>query len=62
MDPALEKEIETRLDNTWGDTAKAIVNNWLGFVYQLTSLDRRKPFMQGVDPEDPLRVRFSGRR
>jgi len=53
--PAMpEKEIESHLDNTWGDTAKAIVNNWLGLVYRLTDLDRRKPFMDGVDPEDPL--------
>lgn len=40
--------------NTWGDTGKAIVNNWLGLVYQLTNLDRCKQFMDGVDPDDPL--------
>jgi homoserine O-succinyltransferase len=45
------------LDNTWGDTAKAIVNNWLGLVYKLTHLDRRKLFMDGVDPNDPLKLR-----
>jgi len=49
-----EREIEAQLDNTWGDTAKAIVNNWLGLVYQLTNLDRKKQFMPGVDPENPL--------
>ena len=49
-----ERAIEGQLDNTWGDTAKAIVNNWLGLVYQLTNLDRKKQFMPGVDPEDPL--------
>jgi len=52
-----EKEIEAHLDNTWGDTAKAIVNNWLGLVYRLTDLDRKKPFMPGVDPNDPLGLR-----
>ena len=46
-------------DNTWGDTGKAIVNNWLGLVYQLTNLDRRKQFMEGVDPDDPLQLRDS---
>jgi homoserine O-succinyltransferase len=50
----LDAAIETELDNTWGDTAKAIVNNWLGLVYQLTNLDRRKQYMEGVDPADPL--------
>jgi homoserine O-succinyltransferase len=52
-----ETEIEAHLDNTWGDTAKAIVNNWLGLVYRLTDLDRQKPFMPGVDPNDPLGLR-----
>ncbi|MDX1434860.1 MAG: homoserine O-succinyltransferase [Gammaproteobacteria bacterium] len=42
------------LDNTWTDTGKAIFNNWLGLVYQLTHQDRRKPFMEGIDPDDPL--------
>ena len=44
------------VDNTWGDTGKALFNNWLGLVYQLTDLDRRKPYMDGVDPEDPARL------
>jgi homoserine O-succinyltransferase len=49
-----ERALEAELDNTWGDTAKAIVNNWLGLVYQFTNLDRKKQFMPGVDPNDPL--------
>ncbi len=44
------------LDNTWGDTAKAIFNNWLGAVYQLTNLDRHIPFDEGVDPRNPLAI------
>ncbi|MCB1802989.1 MAG: homoserine O-succinyltransferase [Gammaproteobacteria bacterium] len=42
------------LDNTWRDTAHAVVGNWVGLVYQLTHRDRRLPFMDGVDPDDPL--------
>jgi len=57
----LESELSPELDNTWGDTAKAIINNWLGLVYQLTNLDRKKQFMSGVDPDDPLNLRSSGR-
>jgi homoserine O-succinyltransferase len=49
-----ESLFEAHLDNTWGDTAKAIVNNWLGLVYQTTNLERNKQFMEGVDPDDPL--------
>ena len=56
----LESRIEPALDNTWGDTAKAIVNNWLGLVYQLTNLDRRKQYMDGVDPDDPLGLKHRG--
>ena len=54
---SLEQELEGLLDNTWGDTAKAVVNNWLGLVYQVTNLDRTKQFMEGIDPDDPLRER-----
>jgi len=46
-----------QLDNTWRDTAHAVVGNWVGLVYQLTHRDRRRPFMDGVDPEDPLGLR-----
>lgn len=42
------------LDNTWRDTAHAVVGNWVGLVYQLTHRDRRKPFMDDIDPDDPL--------
>ncbi len=42
------------LDNTWRDTAKAVFNNWLGKIYQITNQDRRFPFMPGVDPNNPL--------
>ena len=49
-----EAEFDAHLDNTWGDTGKAIVNNWLGLVYQLTSLDRRVPFKPGINPDNPL--------
>lgn len=50
----LESALEQAVDNTWGDTAKAIVNNWLGLVYQLTNLDRKMQFMAGVNPDAPL--------
>ncbi len=52
-----DSELSSLVDNTWGDTGKAIVNNWLGLVYQLTNLDRRKRFMAGVDPDDPLNLK-----
>lgn len=51
-----EKAIVALLDNTWTDTGKALFNNWLGLVYQLTNRDRRLPFMQGIDPDDPLGI------
>lgn len=44
-------------DNTWSDTGKSVVNNWLGAVYQLTHQNRRIPFMDSVDPDDPLGLR-----
>lgn len=49
-----EDLVAARLDNTWHDTAEAIVGNWIGAVYQVTNPDRKKLFMEGVDPNDPL--------
>jgi homoserine O-succinyltransferase len=49
-----ESLLVPRLDNTWHDTAEAVVGNWIGLVYQVTHSDRRKPFMDGVNPDDPL--------
>ncbi|TPQ29225.1 homoserine O-succinyltransferase [Methylomonas koyamae] len=49
-----EEQIVERLDITWRDSAKAVFNNWLGKVYQITNEDRRLPFMDGVDPRNPL--------
>lgn len=49
-----ETEVVPLLDDTWGDTGKAIVNNWLGLVYQLTSADRHRAFMPDIDPQNPL--------
>ena len=44
------------LDNTWHDTAEAIINNWVGKVYQITSSERGQPFMPEVNPADPLNL------
>jgi homoserine O-succinyltransferase len=49
-----EKLVTGKLDNTWHDTAEAVVANWIGLVYQVTHRERRLPFMEGVDPENPL--------
>ena len=45
------------LQNTWHDTAEAIINNWIGKVYQVTNNDRGQLFMDGVDPRDPLGIK-----
>ena len=53
--PAFPEELVThRLDNTWHDTAVEVVGNWMGLVYSVTHGDRRIPFMEGVDPDNPL--------
>jgi homoserine O-succinyltransferase len=50
--------VSRRIDNTWHDTAEGIVGNWIGLVYQVTHQDRRLPFMEGVDPNNPLGIEF----
>ena len=52
IDQFPEGEIEAH--NTWGDTGKVVVNNWLGTIYQITHQDRGKPFLAGIDPANPL--------
>ncbi|WP_020564901.1 homoserine O-succinyltransferase MetA [Methylosarcina fibrata] len=54
LEPFPENRVLEHIDNTWRDTAKAVFNNWLGKVYQLTNQDRRLPFMEGIDPDNPL--------
>ena len=53
--PELPEELIGRsLDNTWHDTAEAVIDNWIGRIYQLTSHDRKTPFQPGIDPKNPL--------
>jgi len=49
-----EDLISQDLDNTWHDTAEAIINNWIGQVYQVTNVDRKQPFKDKINPDDPL--------
>ncbi len=54
LQPMPEAQIIEQLDITWRDSAKAVFNNWLGKVYQITNEDRRLPFMEDIDPDNPL--------
>jgi homoserine O-succinyltransferase len=53
-----EALVSPHIDNTWHDTAEGIVGNWIGLVYQVTHQDRKRPFMDGVDPSNPLGIEF----
>lgn len=49
-----ETLITPRLDNTWHDSAEAVINHWMGYVYQITDNDRKRPFKADIDPQNPL--------
>jgi len=51
-----EDLIVPQLDNTWHDTAGEVIGNWVGLVYQLTHADRKKPFMDDLDINNPLGI------
>ncbi len=51
-----EAVIEPYINNTWHDSAEAIINNWLGQVYLLTHIERNKPFQDGIDINNPLKL------
>lgn len=53
--PAFPEElVAPQLDNTWHDTGEAVIGNWLGCMYQVTHRERARPFMDGIDANDPL--------
>lgn len=43
-------------ENTWTDSGRSIIASWIGLVYQITNADRKKQFMDGVDPNNPLGI------
>lgn len=49
-----EEQVLPHLRNSWHDSGEAVVGNWLGLMYQLTNADRKLPFMEGIDPNNPL--------
>lgn len=51
-----EDKVIPHLNNSWCDTADAVVGNWMGLIYQLTHKDRKKPFMDGIDINNPLNL------
>jgi homoserine O-succinyltransferase len=53
-----EALVAGQLHNTWHDSGEAIINNWIGSVYQVTNNDRKLCFMDGIDPDDPLGIRY----
>jgi homoserine O-succinyltransferase len=52
-----ENTIALTLDNTWHDSAEAILNNWVGKVYQVTNMDRALQFHSRINPADPLGIK-----
>lgn len=54
LSPFPEQALSKTINVTWSDTGKAMINNWLGLVYQVANKDRAKVFMDGIDPADPL--------
>ncbi len=51
-----ESLILRNIDNTWHDTACSVVGNWMGLIYQITHKNRRIPFMDSVDIQNPLNL------
>lgn len=52
--PISDEDMRELIENSWRDSARSIVGNWIGLVYQLTNMKRALPFMDGVDPDNPL--------
>ncbi len=52
--PFPEEQLISLLENTWTDSGRSMIGNWIGLVYQLTNVDRKKQFMEGINPNDPF--------
>jgi len=52
--PFPEPQVRPRLHNTWHDSGEALMGNWIGLVYQITHAERARPYMAGVNRDDPL--------
>lgn len=52
-----ETLISKTLGNTWHDATSGVISNWIGCVYQITHKQINKPFMDGVNPDDPLNLK-----
>ncbi|PCI98891.1 MAG: homoserine O-succinyltransferase [Alphaproteobacteria bacterium] len=52
----LNEELCCMLENTWTDSARSTLASWIGLVYQVTNRDRKKQFMDGIDPDNPLGI------
>jgi len=48
-------EIEPEVRVTWKAPGTAFIHRWVSGVLKLTSYDRHKKYMNGVDPENPLK-------
>jgi len=53
---SLGNELRDTLENTWTDSARSILASWIGLVYQITNVDRKQQFMDGIDPHNPLGI------
>lgn len=49
-----ESLVLRQIDNTWHDTACSVVGNWMGLIYQITHKNRKIPFMESIDIDNPL--------
>ncbi len=51
-----EEQITALIENTWTDSARSFLSGWIGHVYQVTNIDPKKQFMDGIDPNNPLGI------
>lgn len=51
-----EQKLTDLLENTWADSARSAIGSWVGLIYQVTNVDRKKPFMPHINPDNPLEL------
>ena len=56
LPPEIEQAVVAMTPNRWSSARRALLSNWIGAILDKTNVDRKKPFMDGVNPENPFNL------
>lgn len=58
MPPEIEQAVVSVTPNRWNSACRTLLSNWVGAILDKTHVDRTKPFMNGVNPDNPFNLPY----